>query len=59
MKQAKYENKRKRIPKGISKMDNSEKEAIYGTQDDAKQQQKSQHNMCLTPKHFLRVNFNI
>ena len=41
-------NKRQRIPKGQSKMDNPEKLATQGTQDEEKQN-KRQHNMCWTP----------
>ena len=39
-------NKSQRIPKWQSKMDNSEKLATQGTQDEEKQ---NKHNMCWTP----------
>ena len=41
-------NKRQRIPKGQSKMDNPEKLTTLGTQDEEKQSKKSQHNMLHT-----------
>ena len=40
-------NKRQRIPKGQSKIENPEKLESQGKQDE--QQQKNQHNMCWTP----------
>ena len=40
-------NKRQKIPKGQSEMDNPEKLATQGTQDDDKQN-TTQYNMCWT-----------
>ena len=43
-------NKRQRIPKGQSKMDNPEKLATQGTQDEEIQKHNTtQHKMCWTP----------
>ena len=42
-------NKRQRIQKGQSKMDNPEILATEGTQDEEKQNKNTQHNMCWTP----------
>jgi hypothetical protein len=36
-------------PKGQSRMDNPEKLATLGTQDEDKQNNKTKHNMCWTP----------
>ena len=41
--------KRQKIPKGQAIMDNPEKLATYGTQDEKKQKTKTQHKMCWTP----------
>ena len=47
-----YVNKCYRIPKELSKMDNPEKLATQGTQNEGKTKQtKTQHNMCWTPPH--------
>ena len=43
-------NKRQKIPKGQSKMDNPETLAIQGTQDEENQSKNTtKHNMCQTP----------
>jgi len=49
-------NKRKRIPKGQSKMDNPEKLAQYGTQDEEKQNKK-QNTICVG-HHSTQTNTN-
>ena len=41
-------DKRQRIPKGQSKLDNPEKLVTYGTQDEEKQS-RAQNNMHWTP----------
>ena len=46
-------NKRLRIPKGQSKINNPEKLATYGTQDEEKNT-KNLHNMCWTPLYVNR-----
>jgi hypothetical protein len=42
---------------GQSQIDNPEKLAKYGTEDEEKKEEKTQHNMCWTPlcasKHKL------
>ena len=43
-------NKRQRIPKGQSNMDNSEKLALWGTQDEEKQD-KNTTQYVLDPLH--------
>ena len=46
-------NKRQRIPKGQSNMDNPEKLAAYkcSVHKTKKNKTKTQHNMCWTPLH--------
>ena len=55
-------NKRQRIPKGQSELDNPEKLVTYGTQDDEKQN-TTQHNVYWTPllanKHEKRKQFEV
>ena len=47
-------NKRQRIPKGQSQLDNPEKLVTYGTQDDVKQN-KAQYNMYWTPLYANKL----
>jgi hypothetical protein len=48
--------KRKKIPKGQSKIDNSEKLATQGTQDNEKQNKK--HNTGYVGHHYAQTNTN-
>ena len=49
-------NKRQRIPKGHSKMDNPEKFETQGTQDEGKQ--NKQHNIICVGHHYRQTNRN-
>ena len=40
-------------------MDNPEKLPTYGTQDEEKQKQKAQHNMCWTPLYAKQTTNNV
>ena len=48
--------KSQRIPKGQSKMDNPEKLATYGTQDEEKQSKK--HNTICVGHHYTQIHTN-
>ena len=49
-------NNRQRIPKGQSKIDNPEKLATQGTQDEEKQNKK--HNKIYVGHHYIQANTN-
>ena len=49
-----YQNKRNRIPKGQSKMDNQEKLATQGTQT-KKNKAKTQHNVDTTIRKQTQI----
>ena len=49
-----FKNKRQRIPKGKSKMDNLEKLATQSTQDEEKQK----HNIICVEHHYSQTNTN-
>jgi len=51
-----YVNKRERKPKGQSRMDNPEKLAIFGTQDEDKQSKK--HNTTCVGHNYAQTNTN-
>ena len=51
----KLANKRQRIPKVPSKMENPETLATQGTKDED-QEIKTQHNMCVSPLCTQNVN---
>ena len=51
-------NKRQRIPKGQSKMDNAEKLATQSIQDDEKQQQKHNKPTICVGHHYMQTSTN-
>ena len=55
--QTTYKNKHQRIPNGQLKMDNPEKLATQGTQNEERKKQK--HNTICVGHHFTKANTNI
>ena len=49
----KLTNKRQRIPKGQSKMDNPETQATQRTQDTGRRRAKQKHNSICVVHHYM------